>query len=96
MNSPIPYRQTSALAVVSLVAGILSWVFVPLVGAIVAIVTGHMARSEIRREPERLEGDGMAIAGLILGYAQIVLTVLGILFILAITLFFGGIAALAN
>lgn len=96
MNSPIPYRQTSALAVVSLVAGILSWVFVPLVGAIVAIVTGHMARSEIRREPERLEGDGMAIAGLILGYAQIVLTVLGILFILAIILFFGGIAALAN
>ena len=94
MNATL--RQTSSLAVVSLVAGILSWVFVPLVGAIVAIVTGHMARSEIRREPERLEGDGMAIAGLILGYAQIVLTVLGILFILAIILFFGGIAALAN
>lgn len=96
MNIPAPYRQTSALAVVSLVAGILSWIFVPLLGAIAAVITGHMARSEIRREPERLEGDGLAIAGLILGYAQIVLTVLGILFILAVILFFGGIAAFAN
>jgi len=82
-----PTRQTSSLAVVSLVSGILGWSLLPLIGSIVAIVTGHMARSEIRRAPERLEGDGLALAGLILGYAMIALSIIGI-FVVAV--FFGG------
>ena len=64
MNAPM--RQTSALAVVSLVAGVLGWTLLPFLGSIAAVVTGHMARSEIRRAPDRLEGDGLAIAGLVL------------------------------
>ena len=52
-----------------------------------------MARKEIRNAPERLEGDGLAIGGLLLGYLQLVLTVLGVLLLF---LFFGGIAALAT
>jgi hypothetical protein len=71
-----PTRPTSTLALVSLVSGILSWVILPILGPIVAIVTGHMARREIRAAPDSLSGDGMAVAGLILGYAQIVLIVL--------------------
>ncbi len=93
MNTPAPFRQTSSLAIVSLVAGILSWILVPFIGSIVAIITGHMARKEIRNAPERLEGDGLAIGGLLLGYRQLVLTVLGVLLLI---LFFGGIAALAT
>lgn len=93
MNSPVPFRQTNTLAIVSLVAGVLSWVIAPFLGPIVAIITGHMARKEIRNAPERLEGDGLAIGGLLLGYLQLVLTVLGVLLLF---LFFGGIAALAT
>jgi hypothetical protein len=85
-------RQTSALAVVSLVSGILGWLPLPVIGSIVAIVTGHLARGEIRREPGRLEGDGMALAGLILGYGALVL---GIFAIFAMLVFFGGLAWLA-
>jgi hypothetical protein len=84
-------RRTSSLAVVSLVAGLLGWTLAPWIGSIVAIVTGHMARSEIRRDPEGVEGDGLAIAGLVLGWLMIGLSVLTIL---AVVLFFGGLAAL--
>lgn len=89
MNTP--YRQTSALAIVSLVFGLLGWSLLPLIGSVVAIVTGHMARSEIRRAPERFEGDGLAVAGLVLGYLAIGISIL--LLVIAF-LFFGGLLAL--
>ncbi|TAM61379.1 MAG: DUF4190 domain-containing protein [Rhodanobacter sp.] len=76
---------TSSLAVVSLVFGILAWCALPFVGAIVAIICGHLARSEIRHAhvDNRLEGDGMAVAGLLLGYAQLVLWVLLVFVVIA-------------
>ncbi len=82
-------RQTSTLAIVSLVAGLLGWTLLPMVGCIAAIITGHMARAEIRREPERLEGDGLAIAGLILGWLGIAVSVLAVV---VIFMLFGGLA----
>jgi hypothetical protein len=84
-------RNTSTLAIVSLVSGLLGWSFVPWLGSLVAVVTGHLARAEIRREPERLEGDGMAVAGLVLGYAMLVLSLVGLVLVV---MFFGGIAVL--
>ncbi|MCR6495882.1 DUF4190 domain-containing protein [Thermomonas sp. S9] len=84
-------RQTSALAVVSLVAGILGWTLLPVLGSVVAIVCGHLARAEIRRAPQALEGDGLAVAGLVMGYLVIGL---GVLAVAAAILFFGGLAAL--
>ncbi|MDH5834122.1 DUF4190 domain-containing protein [Luteimonas kalidii] len=83
----LPPRQTSGLAITSLIAGILGWTIVPWIGSIVAIVTGHLARGEVRRAPERLEGDGMALAGLILGYSMLVLSLVGLVVLFA---FFGG------
>lgn len=83
-------RTTSTPALLSLIFGLLSWLMVPLIGAIAAIVCGHMGRSEIRKNPDRLEGDGLAIAGLILGYLQLVMAVLAVI---AVILFFGGLAA---
>jgi hypothetical protein len=87
-----PSRRTSSMAIVSLVAGLLGWTFAPWLGSIIAIITGHMARAEIRRDPAGLEGDGLAVAGLVLGWAMILLSVFTVL---AIVLFFGGLAALA-
>lgn len=89
MNSPP--RQTSALAITSLVTGILGWTFLPLLGSLAAIITGHMARAEIRRSNGQLDGDGMAIAGLVLGW---VVLAIGVLALVAVLLFFGGLAVL--
>ena len=74
----------STAAVVSLVFGILSWVFLPVIGPIVAVVAGHMARAEIRRLNGQVGGGGMAMAGLVLGYLQIALLALAICAIVAI------------
>ena len=85
MNAAV--RDTSSLAIVSLVFGLLGWSFLPMLGSLVAIITGNLARGEISREPARLQGDGLAIAGLVLGYAAIAMAVLAIMIFV---LFFGG------
>jgi hypothetical protein len=86
----VPVRSTSATAIVSLVFGILCWVAIPFIGAVVAVICGHVARGEIRRAPPgTVDGDGMAVAGLILGYAHLVLFAL---LLFAFLTFFGGLA----
>lgn len=82
--SPMPQNSTAAL--VSLIAGILSWTLIPVIPAFVAIVAGHQARREIRESGGRVTGDSMALIGLILGYPQVVLVALGIAGILAMIL----------
>lgn len=78
--SPQPYPSatpaTSTAATISLVFGILSWIALPLIGSIVAIVAGHMARREIQASNNQLGGSGLALAGLILGYAQVAIGLL--------------------
>jgi len=76
-----PQRTTSTTAIVSLMFGVLSWFAIPFIGAIVAVVCGHVARGEIRRAPSNsIEGDGMALAGLILGYLNFVVILCVLLF----------------
>lgn len=88
------YPRTSSLALVSLIFGILSWVFLPFVGALVAVICGHSARSEIRRAPPgAIDGDGIALAGLILGWLQIAF---GILVASAVILLFMGVFAFSG
>lgn len=53
--------------------GILGWTLVPIVGAIIAVITGHMAKKEVRDSSGLLSGDGMATAGLVLGYSNLAL-----------------------
>ena len=86
----MPDRTTNPLAIVSLVSGILGWTLLPFVASLIAIITGHMARSAIRREPDRYDGDGLAIAGLVLGWVAVALAVL---FVAVALLLFGSIAA---
>jgi hypothetical protein len=74
----------NTLAVVSLVAGIASFFghIIPFVGgftlALVAIITGHMARSQIRRTGEA--GMGLATAGLVIGYIHLALIAVVVVF----------------
>ena len=68
--------QTSTLATVALILGIVSFILVPLIAAIGAVITGHMARREIRDAGGLITGDGLATAGLILGYLNLALCLL--------------------
>ncbi len=70
---PAAGGRTNSLAVASLICGIGQFM-VPLPTAILAIVFGHVARGQIRRTGEK--GDGLARAGLILGWVQVVLVAL--------------------
>lgn len=66
---PYPYppaRQTNGMAIAAMVLGIL-WVY--WVGSILALVFGYLARAEIKRTGQG--GDGMAIAGIVLGWVGI-------------------------
>lgn len=90
-DSSMNVRRTSTLAVVSLVAGILGWTLLPLLGSLGAIITGHLARGEIRRSAGTIDGSGFAIAGLVLGWGSVIVTIVGILLVVV---FFGGLAAL--
>lgn len=60
--------ETSPKAVISLICGLLF--FIPL-AFLAAIIFGHLALSEIKKSAGRLKGEGMAIAGLVLGYLWI-------------------------
>ena len=74
-------QQTSNLATISLILGIVSFVFAPFIAAVAAIITGHMGRNEVRASGGRLSGEGMATAGLILGYLNIALSLLVFVFL---------------
>jgi hypothetical protein len=75
---PSTQPKDSTLALVSMICGIAAYVFIPLAGAIAAVICGHMAKNEIRNSSGMLKGNGMATAGLILGYVQIGGFILGI------------------
>lgn len=61
---------TSSLAVVSLFFGILG-IFI--FGSLIAVICGHVARSRMKANPGTESGEGMALAGLILGYTGLAL-----------------------
>ena len=80
-----PSLPNSTAAIVSLVFGVLTWLpILPAVGAIVAVVAGHIARRQIRESNGQLGGSGMALAGLILGYSQIAVLALVFCAVIAI------------
>jgi hypothetical protein len=66
-----PAKPNSNMAIASLVLGILGWTILPGLASIAAIITGHMAKNEIKGSMGQLGGDGMATGGLIMGYASV-------------------------
>lgn len=66
-----PVKPNSNMAVASLVLGILGWTIAPFLASIGAIVTGHLAKNEIKSSMGKLGGDGLATAGLVMGYASV-------------------------
>jgi hypothetical protein len=82
-------RPVNSLAIVSLVAGIAGYIIPhPFIAGLIAIVTGHMSRRQIRQTGE--SGSGLALAGLILGYLHLVLSILIVGFIILVVLGVGA------
>ena len=98
LPQPTDYNAlpSSTLAIVSLIAGILGFTFVPIVGAIVPLITGYMARSEMRSIPPKASGDGMATAGIIMGWIQIGLIIVGICCLVVYLVFIVGLVVASN
>ncbi|EDY17101.1 hypothetical protein CfE428DRAFT_5446 [Chthoniobacter flavus Ellin428] len=85
--APSQPGQTSGAAIASLVIGLLSFLLCPIIGSIAAVICGHIARGDIRKSGGRLSGDGMAIAGLVLGYSGFAFIGLAILAGMALPVF---------
>lgn len=83
---PPAARPTSHLAIASVIFGVLCWITLPLVGAIAAIITGHLAKAEIRKTKPPPGGEELATVGLILGYIHLGLILAGAIIILALIL----------
>jgi len=67
--------KTNGLAIASLICSCAGLFFVP---AIPGIVLGFVARAQIKRSDGAQRGDGLALAGIIVGFGWLVLLALGI------------------
>lgn len=90
-------RPNSGLAITSLICGIAGLVLaaflVPLIASVVAVITGHMSLSQIKRDPA-LGGKGLGITGLVLGYAGIAFLLIMIVVFVFSLLVFGSLSFL--
>ena len=67
--------KTNGLAIASLICSCAGLFFLPIIPG---IVLGFVARSQIRQSHGAQRGDGLAIAGIIIGFGWVVLFALGI------------------
>lgn len=74
-----PVAGNSGLAIASLILGIVG--LCTGIAGIAAVICGHMALGRINKSNGMLKGKGMAIAGLVLGYLEIVAMVAWVVFV---------------
>jgi type IV pilus assembly protein PilA len=87
--TPAGYGQepkTDGKATASMILGVLSITCFWILAGIPAIILGHMSKSSIAKSMGRLKGDGMATAGLVMGYLSTVVGLPMILIIAAIAI----------
>jgi hypothetical protein len=70
--------KTSGTATLALASGVLSFLCLWGVGGVLAIIIGWLAHGEIERAEGRVTGKGLANAGIGLGIANVVATVVGL------------------
>jgi len=68
-NKKFDFTSLNTLAVVSIASALTS------IGAVAAIITGHVALTQIKKSGE--SGRGLALAGTIIGYVTVALWILG-------------------
>ncbi len=80
---------TNSSAVAALVCGILGVTACPLVLSIAALILGYSARSSIRQPGSREQGDGLASAGIVMGWIGVAIAVAVVLVWVAMLVVFG-------
>jgi len=80
--------RTNSLAIVSLVSSLAGMSVFPWLGSIIGIITGNIARREIAANAGTEEGEGLAKAGVILGWIGALLPFAILLIIVLLGLFF--------
>jgi hypothetical protein len=75
-----PTRSTNGLAIASLICSLAA--FGCGISAIAGIICGFIARNQIRRSGEN--GSGMALAGIIVGFAVVALIIIYIVFVVVL------------
>jgi hypothetical protein len=81
--APAMSPKTEPLAIWSLVLGIVSLVCCGILAAIPAVIFGHKALDKIKNSSGTLDGNGLAVGGLITGYIGAVLGTISIIGLLA-------------
>ena len=95
-NTSPKARKTDGVSVASFIAAVLGivglfatgWLF--LLGMIAAIVLGFVGLSRVKHSNGQLGGRGWAISGLVLGFLELLLLILGVLFVAALIGSFGA------
>lgn len=76
-------RRTSGLALASLGLGLVGLFIAPLIASTIAIILGHLARRDLRRD-STLAGNGFALAGIVLGWIGVVIGIVFLILLFAI------------
>jgi hypothetical protein len=71
--APMNARK-SGMAITSMVLGITSLTCLGILTGIPAIIFGHISHSRVRKSPDQYAGGGMAIAGFVMGYVSLLVT----------------------
>ena len=82
-SPPATEPQSSGMAIASLVASILGLTLFPTIGSIIGLILGYMARNQIRDSGGTMGGEGLARAGIIIGWVGIGLAVIFICIFIA-------------
>lgn len=82
---PGPYQvPNNGMAVASMIFGILGLTFLYGIGAIVALILGYIGKGQVDRSQGHQAGRGFAIAGIVMGWIGLALTVLFVAFFVSI------------
>ena len=83
-TAPPADQATNGYAIASFVLGIVGIFVFPVVGSILALIFGYIARNEIDSSSGRQTGRGLAIAGIVLGWVGVAFAI--VLFVIVLLL----------
>lgn len=77
-----PVRRTNGLAIAAMVCSFFFWLYG--IGAVLGVVFGFIARSQIKRSGGTQQGKGMALAGIIIGFVGIAVVAAAVIVLVAV------------
>lgn len=83
---------TEDKAIISMILGILALVSFSILAGIPAIILGKMSRDNIRASSGRLSGEGMATAGIVMGWVSVGIVGVAVLAVLIVIILAAAVA----